>query len=106
MIRLKKKIHLLSSIKRDILIRSKNNVAFVKYNGYNKYKQSYERFKIAEIGYINDNFYFKVNYPGDEITYDIDNKAYILANSINFSKINELNYYGYILNEGDIIKIG
>ena len=47
-----------------------------------------------------------MNYPGDEITYDIDNKAYILANSINFSKINELNYYGYILNEGDIIKIG
>jgi pSer/pThr/pTyr-binding forkhead associated (FHA) protein len=47
-----------------------------------------------------------VNYPDDEITYDIDNKVYILANSINSSKINELNYYGYNLNEGDIIKIG
>ena len=92
--------------KKGYLIRSKNTVAFVEYNGYNKYKQSYERFKIAEIDYINDNFYFKVNYPDDEISYEIDNKVYILSNSINSNKINELNYYGYQLNEGDIIKIG
>ena len=47
-----------------------------------------------------------MNYPDDEISYDIDNKVYILANSINGCKINEINYYGYQLNEGDIIKIG
>ena len=81
-------------------------MAFVEYNGYNKFKQSYERFKIAEIDYINDNFYFKVDYPDEEITYDIDNNVYILANSINSIKINDINYYGYQLNEGDIIKIG
>ena len=81
-------------------------MAFVEFNGYNKFKQSYERFKIAEIDYINDNFYFKVDYPDEEITYDIDNNVYILANSINSSKINSINYYGYQLNEGDIIKIG
>lgn len=48
----------------------------------------------------------KVDYSDNEITYDIDNKVYILANSINAEKINEDNYFGYELNEGDIIKIG
>ena len=48
----------------------------------------------------------KVDYPNNEITYDIDNKVYILANSINCNNINDDNYYGYELNEGDIIKIG
>lgn len=92
--------------KKGYLIRSKNNVVFIEYNGFNKYKQSYDRFKICEIDYINNNFYFKVEYPDDEITYDIDNKVYILANSINGMRINEEDYYGYELNEGDIIKIG
>ena len=92
--------------KKGYLIRSKNNVAFIEYNGFNKYKQSYDRFKICEIDYINNNFYFKVEYPDNEITYDIDNKVYILANSINGTPLNDNNYYGYELNEGDIIKIG
>lgn len=81
-------------------------MVFVEYNGFNKYKESYNRFKLCEIDYINDNFYFKVEYPDDEITYDIDDKVYILANSINGMRINEDDYYGYELNEGDIIKIG
>lgn len=92
--------------KKGYLIRSKNTVAFVEYNGYNKYRQSYERFKIGEIDYINNNFYFKVDYTNDELSYDIDNKVYILANSINGSKINDNDYFGYQLNEGDIFKIG
>ena len=91
--------------KKGYLIRSKNNVAFIDYHGFNKYIQSYNRFKIGEIDYINDNFYFKVEYPDDEITYDIDNKVYILANSI-YGAIMKEDYYGYELNEGDIIKIG
>ena len=81
-------------------------MAFIEFNGFNKYKDSYGRFKICEIDYINDNFYFKVEYPDDIVTYDIDNKAYILANSVNGRNINEDDYYGYELNEGDIIKIG
>ena len=92
--------------KKGYLIRSKNNVAFIEYNGFNKYKQSYDRFKICEIDYINDNYYFKVEYSDNEISYDIDNKVYILANSINGKLLNENYYYGYELNEGDIIKIG
>ena len=92
--------------KKGYLIRSKNNVSFVEYNGFNKYKESYERFKIAEINYINNIFSLNVEYPDNEISNDIDNKVYILANSINGEKINEDNYYGYELNEGEIIKIG
>ena len=78
----------------------------MEYFGFNKYKESYERFKLAEIKYINNTFSLSVDYPDNEISYDIDDKVYILANSINGEKINEENYYGYELNEGDIIKIG
>ena len=78
----------------------------MEYYGFNKYIESYNRFKICEIDYMNDNFYFRMEYLNDEVTYEIDNKAYILANSINANKINENDYYGYELNEGDIIKIG
>lgn len=92
--------------KKGYLIRSKNNVSFVEYYGFNKYKESFERFKLAEIEYINNIFYLKVDYKDNEINYDIDNKVYILANSINGDRINEDDYYGYELNEGDIIKIG
>ena len=92
--------------KKGYLIRSKNNVSFVEYYGFNKYKESYERFKIAEIECIDNNFYLRTEYSTDEITYDIDNRVYILANSINGERINEDDYYGYELNEGDIIKIG
>ena len=92
--------------KKGYLIRSKSDIAFIEYYGFNKYKESYNRFKICEIDYINDNFYLKVEYQNDEVTYDIDDKVYILTNSINGLKINENDYYGYELNEGDIIKIG
>ena len=92
--------------KKGYLIRSKNNVSFVEYYGFNKYKESYERFKIAEIENIDNNFYLKTEYSTEEITYDIDNRVYILANSINGERINEDDYFGYELNEGDIIKIG
>lgn len=92
--------------KKGYLIRSKSDIAFIEYYGFNKYKESYNRFKICEIDYKNDNFYLKVEYQNDEVTYDIDDKVYILTNSINGLKINEDDYYGYELNEGDIIKIG
>ena len=92
--------------KKGYLIRSKNNVSFVEYFGFNKYKESYERFKIAEIKYINNSFSLNVEYLDDKISNDIDDKVYILANSINGEKLNEENYYGYELSEGDIIKIG
>ena len=92
--------------KKGYLIRSKNNVSFIEYYGFNKYKESYERFKIAEIENIDNNFYLKTEYSTEEITYDIDNRVYILANSINGERINEDDYFGYELNEGDIIKIG
>ena len=92
--------------KKGYLIRSKSDIAFIENYGFNKYKESYNRFKICEIDYINDNFYLKVEYQNDEVTYDIDDKVYILTNSINGLKINENDYYGYELNEGDIIKIG
>ena len=92
--------------KSGYLIRSKNNVSFVEYFGFNKYKESYERFKLAEIKYVNNSYSLSVDYPDNEISYDIDDKVYILVNSINGERINEENYYGYELNEGDIIKIG
>ena len=92
--------------KNGYLIRSKNNVSFVEYFGFNKYKESYERFKIAEIKYINNSFSLNIEYIDDKISNDIDDKVYILANSINGEKLNEENYYGYELSEGDIIKIG
>ena len=74
--------------KKGYLIRSKNNVSFVEYYGFNKYKESYERFNIAEIENIDNNFYLKTEYSTEEITYDIDNRVYILANSINGERIN------------------
>ena len=82
------------------ILRQKNNIAFIASNSYHKHISSFQHAKICQIDKDDNNYYLKLDYDTDNITYNIDNKAYIIADSISNNSL------GYEITQGDIIKIG
>ena len=82
------------------ILRQKNNIAFIDSKSYNKYTSSYQHAKICQIDKDDQNFNLKLDYDSDNITYNIDNKAYIIADSVSNNPL------GYELTQGDVVKIG